>query len=124
MLNSIPEILEDLKAGRMVIVVDDEERENEGDLVLAAQFASPEAVAKESRAHGAGDATQNRAGASETFLGRRQAEVGFKVLIGAIDDRRVVAEQESADGCDDRDKQDKPERALRGFPIPHLECRW
>jgi 3,4-dihydroxy 2-butanone 4-phosphate synthase/GTP cyclohydrolase II len=44
MLNSIPEILDELKAGRMVVVVDDEDRENEGDLVLAAQFATPEAI--------------------------------------------------------------------------------
>jgi len=44
MLNSIPEILEDLKAGRMVIVVDDEERENEGDLVMAASFIKPEHI--------------------------------------------------------------------------------
>lgn len=44
MLNTIPEILEELRAGRMVVVVDDESRENEGDLVLAAQFATPEAV--------------------------------------------------------------------------------
>lgn len=36
MFNSITEILEDLKAGLMVIVVDDEDRENEGDLVMAA----------------------------------------------------------------------------------------
>jgi 3,4-dihydroxy 2-butanone 4-phosphate synthase/GTP cyclohydrolase II len=36
MFNSIPEILEDLKSGLMVIVVDDEDRENEGDLVMAA----------------------------------------------------------------------------------------
>ena len=41
MLNSIPEILEDLKNGRMVIVVDDEDRENEGDLIMAASFAKP-----------------------------------------------------------------------------------
>ena len=41
MLNSIPEILEDLKIGRMVIVVDDEDRENEGDLIMAASFAKP-----------------------------------------------------------------------------------
>ncbi|MDD5692211.1 MAG: bifunctional 3,4-dihydroxy-2-butanone-4-phosphate synthase/GTP cyclohydrolase II [Candidatus Omnitrophica bacterium] len=41
MLNSIPEILEDLKKGKMVIVVDDEERENEGDLIMAANFAKP-----------------------------------------------------------------------------------
>jgi len=44
MFDPIHEILEDLKLGRMVIVVDDEDRENEGDLVLAAQFATPEAV--------------------------------------------------------------------------------
>jgi len=41
MLNSIPEILEDLKKGKMVIVVDDEDRENEGDLVMSASFAKP-----------------------------------------------------------------------------------
>lgn len=44
MFDPIPEILEELKVGRMVIVVDDEDRENEGDLVLAAQFATPDAV--------------------------------------------------------------------------------
>ena len=44
MFNAIPEILEELKQGRLVIVVDDEDRENEGDLLLAAQFATPEAV--------------------------------------------------------------------------------
>ena len=41
MLNAIPEILEELKSGRMVIVVDDEGRENEGDLLMAASFAAP-----------------------------------------------------------------------------------
>lgn len=41
MFNSIPEILNDLKSGRMVIVVDDEDRENEGDLVMAASSAKP-----------------------------------------------------------------------------------
>ena len=40
----IPEILEELRTGRMVILVDDEHRENEGDLVLAAEKATPEAV--------------------------------------------------------------------------------
>ncbi|MBL7081421.1 MAG: bifunctional 3,4-dihydroxy-2-butanone-4-phosphate synthase/GTP cyclohydrolase II [Candidatus Omnitrophica bacterium] len=41
MFNTIPQILEDLKAGKMVVVVDDCERENEGDLVLPAQNATP-----------------------------------------------------------------------------------
>ena len=41
---SIPEVLEDLRAGRMVVLVDDENRENEGDLVMAAEKVTPEAV--------------------------------------------------------------------------------
>lgn len=43
-LSTIPEILEDLKAGKMVILVDDPERENEGDLCIAAEFATPQVV--------------------------------------------------------------------------------
>ncbi|MBF0571291.1 MAG: bifunctional 3,4-dihydroxy-2-butanone-4-phosphate synthase/GTP cyclohydrolase II [Candidatus Omnitrophica bacterium] len=44
MFNSISEILQDLKAGRMVIVMDDEGRENEGDVLIAAQFINPDAI--------------------------------------------------------------------------------
>jgi 3,4-dihydroxy 2-butanone 4-phosphate synthase / GTP cyclohydrolase II len=44
-LSSIEEILEELRAGRMVVMLDDEERENEGDLIMAAQFATAESVA-------------------------------------------------------------------------------
>lgn len=43
-MNSIPEIIEDIRAGRMVILVDDENRENEGDLILAADFVTPQSV--------------------------------------------------------------------------------
>ena len=43
-LNSIGEVIEDLKAGKPVIIVDDESRENEGDLVLAAEFATRESI--------------------------------------------------------------------------------
>lgn len=42
--DSIPEALNDLKSGRLIVVVDDENRENEGDLIGAAQFATPEMV--------------------------------------------------------------------------------
>ena len=42
--STIEEALEDIRAGRMVVVVDDEDRENEGDLIMAAEFATPEAV--------------------------------------------------------------------------------
>jgi 3,4-dihydroxy 2-butanone 4-phosphate synthase/GTP cyclohydrolase II len=44
MLNKIEEIIKDLKKGRMVIVVDDEDRENEGDLILPAEFATKENI--------------------------------------------------------------------------------
>ncbi|MDE2009793.1 MAG: bifunctional 3,4-dihydroxy-2-butanone-4-phosphate synthase/GTP cyclohydrolase II [Candidatus Omnitrophica bacterium] len=44
MFNSISEVIQDLKSGRMVIVMDDEGRENEGDVLIAAQFVTPEAV--------------------------------------------------------------------------------
>src|SRR5271154_7058998 len=40
----IPEILEELKAGRLIVLVDDEDRENEGDLVMAAEKVTPAAV--------------------------------------------------------------------------------
>lgn len=43
-LNSIPELLEDIRAGRMVVVMDDEDRENEGDLIMAASKIRPEDV--------------------------------------------------------------------------------
>lgn len=43
-LAPISEILEDLKGGKMVILVDDPERENEGDLCIAAEFVTPEVV--------------------------------------------------------------------------------
>jgi 3,4-dihydroxy 2-butanone 4-phosphate synthase/GTP cyclohydrolase II len=41
---SIPEALDEIRRGRMVVVVDDEDRENEGDLTLAAEFVTPEAI--------------------------------------------------------------------------------
>jgi 3,4-dihydroxy 2-butanone 4-phosphate synthase / GTP cyclohydrolase II len=44
-LASVERAIADLKAGKMVILVDDEDRENEGDLTIAAEFATPEAIA-------------------------------------------------------------------------------
>jgi 3,4-dihydroxy 2-butanone 4-phosphate synthase/GTP cyclohydrolase II len=42
--NRIEEIIEDFRQGRMVLLVDDEDRENEGDLLLAAEMCTPEAI--------------------------------------------------------------------------------
>ncbi len=44
MLHSIEEAIEDLKQGKMIVVVDDEERENEGDLLALAEFMTPETI--------------------------------------------------------------------------------
>ena len=41
---TIEQALEDIKNGKMVILVDDEDRENEGDLTMAAQAVTPEAI--------------------------------------------------------------------------------
>jgi 3,4-dihydroxy 2-butanone 4-phosphate synthase/GTP cyclohydrolase II len=38
---TVPELLEDIRAGRMVVIVDDEDRENEGDLIMAAELVKP-----------------------------------------------------------------------------------
>ncbi len=43
-MNTIEEIIEDLKQGKMVIIMDDEDRENEGDLLMAAAFTRPEDI--------------------------------------------------------------------------------
>jgi len=42
--NTVEEAIEDIKNGKMVVVVDDEDRENEGDLVMAAEHVTPEAI--------------------------------------------------------------------------------
>jgi 3,4-dihydroxy 2-butanone 4-phosphate synthase/GTP cyclohydrolase II len=41
---TVPELIEEIKNGHMIILVDDEDRENEGDLVCAAQFATPDTI--------------------------------------------------------------------------------
>ncbi|MDF2691214.1 MAG: 3,4-dihydroxy-2-butanone 4-phosphate synthase [Gammaproteobacteria bacterium] len=42
--NSIPELIADIKAGKLIILVDDEHRENEGDLVMAAECVTPDHI--------------------------------------------------------------------------------
>jgi 3,4-dihydroxy 2-butanone 4-phosphate synthase/GTP cyclohydrolase II len=42
---SVPDIVAEIRAGRMVVIVDDEDRENEGDLIMAAEHATAEAIA-------------------------------------------------------------------------------
>ena len=42
--STIEEAIEEIRRGKMVVVCDDEDRENEGDVVMAAQFVTPEAI--------------------------------------------------------------------------------
>ncbi len=42
--SSIPEVIEDIRKGNMIILVDNEDRENEGDLVIAAEYCTPESI--------------------------------------------------------------------------------
>ena len=44
MLDRIEDAIEDIRGGKLVIVVDDEDRENEGDFIVAAEFATPEVI--------------------------------------------------------------------------------
>ena len=44
MTQEISDVVQDMREGRFCIIVDDEDRENEGDLAVAAQFATPEAI--------------------------------------------------------------------------------
>ena len=43
-LSSVPEIIDDIREGKMVILMDDEDRENEGDLIVAAEVVTPEII--------------------------------------------------------------------------------
>ena len=43
-LSSVPDILDDIRAGKMVILMDDEDRENEGDLTMAAEKVTPQSI--------------------------------------------------------------------------------
>ena len=43
-ISPIEDIVADLRAGRIVIMVDDEDRENEGDFIISARFATPEVI--------------------------------------------------------------------------------
>ena len=43
-MHTIQEVIEDIRQGKMIILVDDEDRENEGDLIIAAEKITPEAI--------------------------------------------------------------------------------
>jgi 3,4-dihydroxy 2-butanone 4-phosphate synthase/GTP cyclohydrolase II len=74
----VDEAIEEIREGRMVIVCDDEDRENEGDLVLAAQFATPAAVNFM--------ATHGRGLVCLSLTSERCAELGLELMTAREDD--------------------------------------
>ncbi|OIQ87774.1 riboflavin biosynthesis protein RibBA [mine drainage metagenome] len=72
-LTPIPEIVAEIKAGRMVVLVDEEDRENEGDLVLAAEHVTPAAINFM--------ATHARGLVCLTLTRQRCAQIGLKPMV-------------------------------------------
>ncbi len=73
MLASIPEAIEDIRAGKFIILVDDESRENEGDLAMAAEEVTPEAINFMAK-HGRGLICL-------PIIGRRLDELGIPLMV-------------------------------------------
>jgi 3,4-dihydroxy 2-butanone 4-phosphate synthase/GTP cyclohydrolase II len=82
-LSSIAEILEDMRNGRMVILVDAEERENEGDLVIPAQMATPDAINFMAR--------YGRGLICLTLTGARAEELQLEAMVGRNRSRNRTA---------------------------------
>ena len=106
-VSPVPEIIAELKAGRMVILVDEEDRENEGDRVVAADFITPDAVNFMAK-HGRGlicltltedrcrqldlapMVSENRTVHGTAFTGSIEAADGVTTGISAADRARTV----------------------------------
>ena len=91
-LATIPEALADFKAGKFVIVVDDEERENEGDLVVAAQLVTPDHISFMTR-HGSGLVCM-------PIVARRLDELGIAPMVERNTSRLGTAFSVSIDAKD------------------------
>lgn len=86
---SIPEAVEDIRAGRLVVVVDDADRENEGDLIMAAEKVTPEAIAFIVR-HSSGVICM-------PVMGERLDELQIPLMVAANTDHRRTAFTVSVD---------------------------
>lgn len=83
MFNTIEEALADIKAGRIVVVVDDEDRENEGDLLMAADMVTPEAVNFM--------ATHGRGLICMPIIGKRASELDFcSMVVNSTDPKQTA----------------------------------
>jgi 3,4-dihydroxy 2-butanone 4-phosphate synthase/GTP cyclohydrolase II len=115
-LNTTEEIIADLRQGRMVVIMDDEDRENEGDLLLAGECVSPEAINFMAK-YGRGlicltlskerseklrlplMVDNNQAAHSTAFTVSIEAAVGVTTGISAADRARTIQAAVAANAC-------------------------
>ncbi len=94
-LNTIEEAIEDLKAGKVIIVVDDEDRENEGDFIIAANKVTPEIINFM--------ATHGRGLICAAITEERCAELGLEMMVATNTSQNTTAFTVSIDllgyGC-------------------------
>lgn len=91
MFNTIEEAIKDVKAGKMVILIDDEDRENEGDIIVAAEKCTPE--------HINFMATYAKGLICVPMLGARLDELGIKPMVLENTDNHETAFTVSVDHC-------------------------
>ncbi len=90
--NTIEEAIEDIKKGRIIVAVDDEDRENEGDLIMAAEMVTPEAVNFM--------ATQGRGLICLPVMGERLDELELPAMVSNNTDPHATAFTVSIDAKD------------------------
>src|SRR4030043_1972472 len=80
---AVPDAIEDIKAGKLIIIVDDEDRENEGDLAIAAEKVTPEAINFMAK-HGRGLICM-------PIIGKRLDELGIPLMVSDNTSRHGTA---------------------------------
>jgi 3,4-dihydroxy 2-butanone 4-phosphate synthase/GTP cyclohydrolase II len=137
-LSSVPDIIEDIRRGRMVILMDDEDRENEGDLIIAAEAVTPEVInffASEACGLICMPVTEERARQLQLPLmvrdNRSQHETNFTVSIDAAErkgpgisavQRAHTVQVAVGDGASAADITASPGISFPWWPSPAASC--
>ncbi len=91
--STINEVIEDIRNGKMIILVDNEDRENEGDLIIAAEFCTPETINFM--------ATHGRGLICTPITEERSVELGLKLMVDKNSDKYGTAFTVSVDAVED-----------------------
>ena len=120
-MDSIESAIADIRAGKMVIVLDDEDRENEGDLVMAAEWSPPRRSTSCARRPADLSASRSRANDSTNSRFRRWSRqhhaVGHRVQV-SVEARGRVTTGISAHDAPTRSRADRSRRRPRDFLRP------